>query len=84
MGYNTNQKQKDIRISPSKSIDMGGMIMGYGGIPINYTLSMRDKLPALVPEKQSYSIWAILKEAIGKDLSRITMPIFLNEPLSML
>ena len=25
-----------------------------------------------------------MKEAIGKDLSRITMPIFLNEPVSML
>lgn len=45
---------------------------------------MRDQLPYLVPENQSYSIWAILKEAIGKDLSRITMPIFLNEPISML
>ena len=47
-------------------------------------MNMRESLPALVPEKQSYSIWAILKEAIGKDLSRITMPIFLNEPVSML
>ena len=58
--------------------------MGYGGIPISYTLNMRDNLPALTPEKQSFSIWAILKEAIGKDLSKITMPIWLNEPISVL
>lgn len=58
--------------------------MGFGGIPITYTLNMRDSLPYLVPPGQTYSIWAILREAIGKDLSRITMPIFLNEPLSML
>jgi hypothetical protein len=45
---------------------------------------MREKLPALIPENQSYSIWAILKSAIGKDMTRITMPIWLNEPISML
>jgi hypothetical protein len=60
------------------------MILGYGGIPISYTMAMRDVLPALVPENQSYSIWQIIKSAIGKDLTRITMPIFLNEPISML
>lgn len=58
--------------------------MGYGGIPISYTMKMRDALPALIPENQSYSIWAILKSAIGKDLSKVTMPIWLNEPISML
>lgn len=58
--------------------------MGFGGIPINYTLKMRNALPALTPENQSYSIWSILKSAIGKDLSKITMPIWLNEPISML
>lgn len=58
--------------------------MGYGGIPISYKKIMRDGLPALTPENQSYSIWSILKSAVGKDLSRITMPIWLNEPISML
>lgn len=47
-------------------------------------MEMRDVLPSLVPENQSYSIWQIIKSAIGKDLTRITMPIFLNEPISML
>jgi len=47
-------------------------------------MRMREKLPALIPENQSYSIWAILKSAIGKDMTRITMPIWLNEPISML
>lgn len=58
--------------------------MGFGGIPINYTLRMRDSLPTLIPENQSYSIWSILKSAIGKDLGKVTMPIWLNEPVSML
>lgn len=30
------------------------------------------------------NVWALLKDNIGKDLSRITMPIYLNDPMSML
>ena len=45
---------------------------------------MREALPALIPEDISYSIWSILKSAVGKDMTRITMPIWLNEPISML
>jgi hypothetical protein len=68
-----------------KSIKMASnTIKGFGGIPITYTMRMRKDLPALVPENQSYSVWSILKSAMGKDLSRITMPIWLNEPISML
>lgn len=29
-------------------------------------------------------VWSLLKNNIGKDLSRITMPIYLNDPISML
>ncbi len=59
-------------------------MMGYGGIPINYTMTMRNQLPALVPANFSFSMWAVLKEVIGKDITKITMPIFMNEPISML
>lgn len=40
-------------------------IMGFGGIPITYTMNMRQALPALIPDGQSYSVWQILKSAIG-------------------
>jgi len=58
--------------------------MGFDNALCTYTMRERDSLPFLVPENQSFSIWAILKDAIGKDLSKITMPIWLNEPNSML
>jgi|LauGreDrversion4_2_1035121.scaffolds.fasta_scaffold356455_1 hypothetical protein len=58
--------------------------MGFGGIPITYTMEMRQALPALIPEGQSFSVWQILKSAVGKDMTKITMPIWLNEPISML
>ena len=31
-----------------------------------------------------YNIWSVLKNCIGKELSKITMPVVFNEPLSFL
>ena len=44
----------------------------------------RTTLPVLRPPKQKFSIWAVVKEAIGKDLGRISVPVYFNEPVSML
>uniref|UniRef100_A0A672NT51 Oxysterol-binding protein n=1 Tax=Sinocyclocheilus grahami TaxID=75366 RepID=A0A672NT51_SINGR len=39
-----------------------------------------------IPEKPNYSLnlWSIMKNCIGKELSKIPMPVNFNEPLSML
>uniref|UniRef100_A0A3Q3R2B0 Oxysterol-binding protein n=1 Tax=Monopterus albus TaxID=43700 RepID=A0A3Q3R2B0_MONAL len=39
-----------------------------------------------IPDKPNYSLnlWSIMKNCIGKDLSKIPMPVNFNEPLSML
>lgn len=34
--------------------------------------------------KNDFSLWSILKQCIGKELSKITMPVVFNEPLSFL
>ena len=34
--------------------------------------------------RPSLSLWSFLKSAIGKDLSKVTLPVFFNEPLTML
>ncbi len=44
----------------------------------------RTELPALRDPNVKIQIWTVLKENVGKDLSRITMPIYFNEPQSML
>lgn len=36
------------------------------------------------PVKNEISLWSVLKNNIGKDLSKIALPVFFNEPLSML
>ena len=44
----------------------------------------RERLPAPQPLNQSFSLWSILKQSMGKDLSRISMPANINQPLSLL
>uniref|UniRef100_A0A3P8W9A9 Oxysterol-binding protein n=1 Tax=Cynoglossus semilaevis TaxID=244447 RepID=A0A3P8W9A9_CYNSE len=43
----------------------------------------RCMLPAPCPES-SVSLWNILRNNIGKDLSKVSMPVHLNEPLNTL
>lgn len=44
----------------------------------------RQKLPVPMFDRKDFSIWSILKQCIGKELSKITMPVVFNEPLSFL
>lgn len=44
----------------------------------------RSRLPAAQVPAADLSLWSILKNAIGKELSKITMPVGFNEPLSFL
>ena len=44
----------------------------------------RSRLPAAKPLGRGFSVWSILKNMIGKDLTKITMPATINEPLDML
>ena len=45
---------------------------------------LRTNLPHPAPLTTGVSIWGILKNAIGKDLTKITLPATINEPLSAL
>ena len=33
--------------------------------------------------KQKISLWKVIKDSVGKDLTKITIPVEFNEPLSM-
>uniref|UniRef100_A0A8C8JD18 Oxysterol-binding protein n=1 Tax=Oncorhynchus tshawytscha TaxID=74940 RepID=A0A8C8JD18_ONCTS len=46
--------------------------------------SFRTTLPAPMFSRNNFSVWGILKKCIGLELSKITMPIVFNEPLSFL
>ena len=44
----------------------------------------RQALPAFKDPNKKVSIWKVIKDSIGKDLSKLTVPVYYNEPLSML
>mmetsp|Transcript_15396 Transcript_15396/g.10783 ORF Transcript_15396/g.10783 Transcript_15396/m.10783 type:complete len:117 (+) Transcript_15396:257-607(+) len=47
-------------------------------------LSVRMELPWLKDPNMKISIWSIIKDSIGKDISRITVPVFFNDPTNIL
>ena len=44
----------------------------------------RDQLPWFKDPNVKVSIWAILKDSIGKDISKISVPVYFNDPTSLL
>lgn len=44
----------------------------------------RTRLPVKQPDKNNSNLWSVLKQCIGKELSKITMPVQWNEPISLL
>jgi len=54
------------------------------GTEFSEYLVKRDKLPFFKDPKIKISIWSIIKDSIGKDISKITVPVYFNAPLSLL
>lgn len=48
------------------------------------TQGRRSKLPVPKPDAGDTSLWNLLCKNIGKDLSKVSMPVTINEPLNML
>ena len=46
--------------------------------------AQRASLPHPAPATMGISLWGILKSSIGKDLTKLTLPATVNEPLSAL
>ncbi|XP_042604963.1 oxysterol-binding protein-related protein 1-like isoform X3 [Cyprinus carpio] len=51
---------------------------------VNGVRKHRSSLPAPMFSRNDFSIWSILRKCIGMELSKITMPVIFNEPLSFL
>ncbi|KAM4737848.1 oxysterol-binding protein-related protein 2-like [Anableps anableps] len=63
----------------------GSIQKNNGSVPQeNGIKKHRTSLPAPMFSRNTVSIWSILKKCIGLELSKITMPIVFNEPLSFL
>ncbi|KAG2539456.1 hypothetical protein PVAP13_9NG481200 [Panicum virgatum] len=44
----------------------------------------RTKLPEPVEKEKGVSLWSMIKDNCGKDLTRVCLPVYFNEPLSSL
>ena len=49
--------------------------------PVKCTTGRRTQLPSPKPSTAGLSLWNLMKRNIGKDLSKISMPVVLNEPI---
>lgn len=49
-----------------------------------YLVPHRKSLPYLRDPKKKYNIWRVVKDSIGKDLSKMAVPVYFNEPISFL
>ncbi|XP_051139046.1 oxysterol-binding protein-related protein 1C-like [Andrographis paniculata] len=47
-------------------------------------IKRRRKLPDPVEKERGVSLWSMIKDNIGKDLTKVCLPVYFNEPLSSL
>ncbi|CAN1175454.1 Oxysterol-binding protein-related protein 1C [Linum perenne] len=52
---------------------------------LNYPyVKRRKKLPDPVEKEKGVSLWSMIKDNIGKDLTKVCLPVYFNEPISSL
>ncbi|KAJ8764192.1 hypothetical protein K2173_005372 [Erythroxylum novogranatense] len=47
-------------------------------------IQRRKKLPDPVEKEKGVSLWSMIKDNVGKDLARVCLPVYFNEPISSL
>ncbi|KAL5714585.1 Oxysterol-binding protein-related protein 2A [Ranunculus cassubicifolius] len=47
-------------------------------------IERRKKLPDPIEKEKGVSLWSILKDNVGKDLTQVCLPVYFNEPISSL
>lgn len=50
----------------------------------NLQFERRKKLPDPVEKEKGVSLWSMIKDNVGKDLTRVCLPVYFNEPISSL
>jgi len=47
-------------------------------------IERRKRLPDPVEKEKAVSLWSMIKDNVGKDLTRVCLPVYFNEPISSL
>ncbi|XP_071572987.1 oxysterol-binding protein 1 isoform X2 [Temnothorax nylanderi] len=76
--------QTSSRVTNTDDLDTAAWRSNNGSSSTGMTTKRKRR--TRVPEKPNYplNLWSIMKNCIGKDLSKIPMPVNFSEPLSML
>ncbi|KAJ7945165.1 Oxysterol-binding protein-related protein like [Quillaja saponaria] len=62
-----------------------GMYATIRSVGSNYPhIRRRKKLPDPVEKEKGVSLWSMIKDNIGKDLTKVCLPVYFNEPISSL
>jgi hypothetical protein len=69
------EEEKRIELSPL----VGKLVLGENPDPPE-----RDRLPFFKDPKIKFSVWTVIKDSIGKDLTKISLPVYFNMPVSAL
>jgi oxysterol-binding protein 1 len=51
---------------------------------LSFSFKRRTKLPEPIEKEKGVSLWSMIKDNVGKDLTRVCLPVYFNEPLSSL
>ena len=73
-------KEANTQCIDMDNIDVEKAIYNYGYPQI----SRRKKLPDPVEKEKGVSLWSMIKDNVGKDLTRVCLPVYFNEPISSL
>ena len=69
----------------TQCIDLENSLVGQTINEFRYPLiARRKKLPDPVEKENGVSLWSIIKYNVGKDLTRVCLPVYFNEPISSL
>ncbi|KAI4372455.1 hypothetical protein MLD38_010682 [Melastoma candidum] len=48
------------------------------------SMGRRTKLPDPMEKEKGVNLWSLIKDCVGKDLTRVCLPVYFNEPISSL
>uniref|UniRef100_A0A0D9XM96 PH domain-containing protein n=1 Tax=Leersia perrieri TaxID=77586 RepID=A0A0D9XM96_9ORYZ len=93
--YDTRQSFSDTAASPDLKMrcsNSGSGTQKFGELlAIDKTnehllpsLKRRSELPVPLEKEKGVSLWSMIKDNVGKDLTRVCLPVYFNEPLSSL
>uniref|UniRef100_W5MIQ2 Oxysterol-binding protein n=1 Tax=Lepisosteus oculatus TaxID=7918 RepID=W5MIQ2_LEPOC len=75
---NISEDNASVTDNVSRQMPNGDLVGG------SFRNGRRTCLPAPSPDTSNINLWNILRNNIGKDLSKVSMPVELNEPLNTL